>query len=64
MYAAITGYPYLTVPMGHVEGMPVGLSFISGPWTEQTLLSYGYAYEQAAKVRVPPMAYKKAVAGN
>lgn len=64
MYAAITGYPYLTVPMGHVDGMPVGLSFIGAPWTEQTLLSYGYAYEQASKMRVPPTAYKKAVAGN
>lgn len=64
MYAAITGYPYLTVPMGHVEGMPVGISFIGAPWTEQTLLSYGYAYEQASKARIPPTAYKQAALAN
>jgi amidase len=64
MYAAITGYPYLTVPMGHVDGMPVGISFIGAPWTEQALLSYGYAYEQASKARIPPTAYKQAATAN
>jgi amidase len=59
--AAIAGYPILTVPMGAVEGMPVGLSFVGAPWSDQTLLSYGYAYEQAGYKRVPPEAYKKAV---
>jgi amidase len=60
--AALAGYPDLTVPMGDVEGLPVGLSFIGPAWSEQMLLSYGYAYEQASKKRVPPEAYKKAVA--
>lgn len=60
--AAIAGYPLLTVPMGAVEGMPVGLSFVGAPWSEQTLLAYGYAYEQAGYKRVPPEAYKKAIA--
>jgi amidase len=59
--AAIAGYPDLNVPMGVVDGLPVGLSFLGAPWSEQNLLSYGYAYEQAAHVRVPPEAYKKAV---
>jgi amidase len=53
-YAAAAGYPHLTVPMGVVQGLPVGLSFIGLPWTEAQLLSYGYAYEQAAHARVPP----------
>jgi amidase len=53
-YAAAAGYPHLTVPMGVVKGLPVGLSFIGAPWTEAKLLSYGYAYEQAAHARVPP----------
>jgi amidase len=60
MNAAIAGYPDLTVPMGMVEGMPVGLSFIGPMWSEQTLLAYGYAYEQASQARVPPAAYKAA----
>jgi amidase len=45
--AAIAGYPHLTVPMGLVEGMPVGLSFFAGAWQDHALLKMGYAYEQA-----------------
>ncbi len=52
--AAMSGYPHLTVPMGQVDGLPVGLSFIGPAWSEARLLAYGYAYEQAAHARVPP----------
>jgi amidase len=45
--AAIAGYPHLTVPMGMVKGLPVGLSFLGPKWSEPRLLSLGYAYEQA-----------------
>lgn len=45
--AAVAGYPHLTVPMGLVQGLPVGLSFIGPKWSESLLLSLGYAYEQA-----------------
>jgi amidase len=45
--AAVAGYPHLTVPMGLVKGLPVGLSFIGPKWSEQLLLDLGYAYEQA-----------------
>jgi amidase len=45
--AAVAGYPHLTVPMGSVKGLPVGLSFIGTKWSEARLLSFGYAYEQA-----------------
>lgn len=45
--AAMAGYPHLTVPMGRVAGLPVGLSFIGKANDEQTLLSLGYAYELA-----------------
>ncbi|WP_421935005.1 amidase [Phenylobacterium sp.] len=51
---AVAGYPHLTVPTGYVEGLPVGLSFIGTAWSEARLLSLGYAFEQAAKVRRPP----------
>ena len=45
--AAVAGYPHLTVPMGLVKGLPVGLSFIGPNWSEPLLLSLGYAYELA-----------------
>ena len=52
--AAVAGYPHLTVPMGAVLGLPVGLSFIGPAWSEARLLGYGYAYEHAAKSKVMP----------
>ncbi len=45
--AAIAGYPHLTVPMGLIRGLPVGLSFIGPKWSEQLLLNLGFGYEQA-----------------
>lgn len=45
--AAVAGYPHLTVPMGQVKGLPVGLSFIGPKWSDALVLSLGYAYEQA-----------------
>jgi amidase len=52
--AAVAGYPHLTVPMGTVMGLPVGLSIIGPAWSEARLLGYGYAYEQAAGAKVLP----------
>ena len=51
---AICGYPHLTVPMGQVQGLPVGLSFIGPAWSEVLLLALGHAFEQAAQARRPP----------
>ncbi len=51
---AVAGYPHLTVPMGRVDGLPVGLSFIGPAWSEATLLADGYAYEQASRMAAPP----------
>ena len=45
--AAIAGYPHLTVPMGQVEGMPIGLSFIGPQWGDKGVLDLGAAYERA-----------------
>jgi amidase len=45
--AAVAGYPHLTVPMGQVKGLPVGLSFIGPRWADALILSLGFAYEQA-----------------
>jgi amidase len=52
--AAVAGYPHLTVPMGAVMGLPVGLSLIGPAWSEARLLGYGYAFEQAAKAKLMP----------
>jgi amidase len=52
--AAIAGYPHLTVPMGQVHGLPVGLSFIGPAWSEPLLLGLGFAYEQQSHARRRP----------
>jgi len=52
--AAVSGYPSITVPSGHVSGLPVGLLFFGRANTEGKLISYAYAFEQATKVRTKP----------
>jgi amidase len=61
---AIAGYPHLTVPMGLVKGLPVGLSFIATAWGDQRVLNAGYAYEQASHARVAPRYLPVADAGE
>ena len=56
--AAVAGYPHLTVPMGLVKGLPVGLSFIGPKWSEGLLLNLGYAYEQARGPFPTPKFYR------
>jgi amidase len=51
---AVAGYPHLTVPMGYVTGLPVGISFIGRAWSEASLLALGAAYERAAHARRAP----------
>jgi amidase len=53
-YAAVAGYPSITVPAGHVSGLPIGLSFFGGAWSEQKLVRIAYAFEQATHARRPP----------
>jgi len=52
--AAVAGYPHVTVPMGQVRGLPVGLSFFGRAWSEARLLALAFAYEQATHARKPP----------
>jgi amidase len=52
--AAVAGYPHLTVPMGDVRGMPIGLSFIGPKWADALILSLGFDYEQASQKRLEP----------
>ncbi len=51
---AVAGYPHLTVPMGLIQGLPVGVSFIGTKWSEAELLQAGYAFEQATRARRQP----------
>jgi amidase len=51
---ATSGYPHLTVPMGFVQGLPVGLSFMGAKWSDVELLKAGYVFEQATKARKAP----------
>ena len=52
--AAVAGYPSITIPMGMVQGLPVGLAFFGAAYTEPGLLAIAYAYEQASKKRKAP----------
>ena len=52
--AAKAGYPHITVPMGAVQGLPVGLSFVSGAYKEAELITVAYSYEQASRKRIVP----------
>jgi len=58
--AAVAGYPHLTVPMGDVHGIPIGLSFMGAKDNDAKLLSYGYDYEQATQMRPTPQYLKSA----
>ena len=45
--AAVAGYPHISVPMGMVKGLPLGLSIIGPKWSDGLVLSLAYAFEQA-----------------
>ncbi len=51
---AMAGYPHITVPMGTVHDLPIGLSFFSTAYDEGGILKVAYAYEQASKKRIAP----------
>ncbi len=52
--AAIAGYPNISVPMGQVKGLPVGLSLFGAGYSEARLIALAYAFEQATGWRKPP----------
>jgi amidase len=52
--AAVSGYPSVTVPMGSIAGLPVGLSLIGGPRRERDLIGYAFAFERSTNHRVAP----------
>lgn len=52
--AAQSGYPNITVPMGFIDGLPIGISFFGRAWSEPVLLEIAYGFEQASNVRKAP----------
>lgn len=56
--AAIAGYPHLTVPMGGIEGLPVGLSIMGGQWQDHAVLKAGAAYEKARTAKLPAPTFR------
>jgi amidase len=52
--AAVAGYPNITVPAGYVQGLPAGISFFGGAFSEPTLIKIAYAFEQMTMARRPP----------
>jgi amidase len=52
--SAWAGYPIISVPMGNIHGLPVGISFFGRAWSEPTLIEVSYAFEQSSKARIIP----------
>ena len=53
-YAAVAGYPTITLPAGMIFGLPVGISFFGRAWSEGKLIGLAHAFELAAKARRSP----------
>ena len=52
--AALAGYPIITVPVGMVAGLPIGVSFTGRAYSEPRLIALAYAFEQATQARTRP----------
>ena len=52
--AAMAGYPNITVPMGYIDNLPVGISFFGKAWSEPVLLEIAYSFEIGTKYRKVP----------
>ncbi|MCX7513822.1 amidase [Frateuria sp. STR12] len=47
--AAVAGYPSITVPAGFAHDLPVGIVLFGARWSEPTLISIAYGFEQHAR---------------
>lgn len=57
---AKAGYPSIQVPAGYTSnGTPFGITFVSGSYSEPLLITLAYAFEQANKIRKPPVLAEK-----
>ena len=60
-WAAVAGYPHITVPAGMVQSLPVGLSLFGKAWSERALISLAGAFEHATEARRKPRFLARAV---
>jgi Asp-tRNA(Asn)/Glu-tRNA(Gln) amidotransferase A subunit family amidase len=56
VFSPRSGFPAITVPMGYTRDnrLPAGMTFFGRAWSEGTLISLAYDFEQATKHRRPP----------
>ena len=52
--AATAGYPHITLPMGMLHELPIGISFIADAYQEEEIIKIAYAFEQATLQRKAP----------
>ncbi|WP_338467704.1 amidase [Novosphingobium sp. ZN18A2] len=57
--AAVAGYPHLTVPMGDVHGLPIGLSFIGAKWDDAHILQAGAVYERVRSATIAAPTFRR-----
>lgn len=50
VHANLVGIPGLTVPVGFVDGLPVGMQILGPHFSEELLFQVGHAYEQSNPV--------------
>ena len=55
--APFSGLPAISVPMGFVDGKPVGMQLLGRPFKEPLLLNLAYAYEHRTNHRKPPTGF-------
>ena len=52
--AAVAGFPHVTVPMGLVHHLPIGLSFVGRPFSEPALLQAADCFERNLGLSMEP----------
>ena len=53
-YAAMAGYPHITIPFEYVDNLPIGMSFIGSKWDDKKLIEFAYAAEQLIQFKPSP----------
>ena len=53
-YAAMAGYPHVTIPFEYVDNLPIGMSFIGSKWDDKKLIEFAYAAEQLIQFKTSP----------
>ena len=53
-FAAMAGYPHITIPFEYVDNLPIGMSFIGSKWDDKKLIEFAYAAEQLIKFKPTP----------